>query len=465
MQNSSLHLRRGIAVAALLFLLSAPLSSFAQEAPEELLPMPSAPGDIPEGLTSCFEYYRYGSVQTPITGSLATVAQGVELAFSGTIRNENPYPIPNVSVYVKIFRERTAGGQKDANGPDVVDFVRVAGPIDLKADSSAPLTFSWSVPRNAEPGTYRAATYVVASDRFNMLGLTFTDDVVGNSYAFHVVGEDEGAVRFDKTSVVVGGAPFFFASFPPRVSPSDAVDVAARVKNTTDIPFKGTLTWKLYAWDSLRPDALIDERTEPLEVHPGGSARVGFSVSDTAHAVNYLVGEFENGDSKSVIGIRFVREGVSEPRINFVGVTRYPLDENAQLFLCAHNTNDGEAENVQLQVSIQPKSIFDRVRFGSNQVSYSGGLSGALAAVTGAVRIDPASFTVIGRLMQDGKLVDEVRVQYACESYSSDCPANVWPAIIAAVCIVLLGVKILMSRKDMDTPKPLSLNQTGLPRI
>ena len=259
-----------LALSGLFVSIFLPLALYAQTAPiKPLIPGPvGAGGDIPQGLVSCFDYYRFGSTPVSITSSLTQTSQGEQISFAGEVRNDNPHPVIGASVYVKILRMRT-NGAKDANGPDVVDWFTAIGPITLKAGEIAPVSFSWNVPPNARPGEYAAAVYVAASERFNTFGLSFTDDVVGSMARFLVTGSGTEPLSFDKTSIMVGDQQFRFAAFPPRVGGKEPVEVRARVVNNSSASKRFSVTWKLYSWDGLRTDRLLDERTMESEAVAG----------------------------------------------------------------------------------------------------------------------------------------------------------------------------------------------------
>ncbi len=107
--------------------------------------------------------------------------------FSGILTNNNPYPVVEGELSVKIFKN--TGGEKNPNGPDVVDQFIAMDHITFPAKGSVPVTFSWHVPAYATTGEYRIVTYITSDKKFNLLGLSFTDDIVGNSFDFHVNGE------------------------------------------------------------------------------------------------------------------------------------------------------------------------------------------------------------------------------------------------------------------------------------
>ena len=60
---------------------------------------------LPPGTIDCFDHYTFGSVEVDVEPSLEQTIPGGELAFDGTIRNNNPYPVVNGQVYVKVFKK------------------------------------------------------------------------------------------------------------------------------------------------------------------------------------------------------------------------------------------------------------------------------------------------------------------------------------------------------------------------
>jgi hypothetical protein len=142
----------------------------------------------------CSQYYTFDSVQANLSTPITSVVSGTSITFSGTLQNENPYPIVGGGLYVKIFKSRSAS---DANGPDVVDQFQVKDGIVIPGNGSVPISFSWQVPSYAESGDYSLATCFTNADKFNLLGLSFTDDVVGNTVPFTVSGEQNSGVACD----------------------------------------------------------------------------------------------------------------------------------------------------------------------------------------------------------------------------------------------------------------------------
>ncbi|HEX5774384.1 MAG TPA: hypothetical protein VFY28_00260, partial [Candidatus Paceibacterota bacterium] len=300
-------------------------------------------------LASCFDYYQFGSTPVSLSARLSSARAGVPLGFTATVKNTNPYPIVDASVYVKVLRYGHERGEKNVNGPDVADFFRASDPLTIPAGGEANVQSVWQVPQDAEPGDYLLVAYVVSAERFNLLGLTFTDDVIGAAFNFRVVNNSSGSVAFDKGTATVLDAPFRFAAYPPRIPPTTTdIPVGIDIVNTTSQQVSQEVTWTLYKWDGLRAEEALDQKTETVVVPAGGKTRVTYTATDAGHSVYYLVGSLRTaGGSSSLVGIRFVRGDVNEPRLNFVGASAYPAGEGAAAFACLHSTGTGPAENVR----------------------------------------------------------------------------------------------------------------------
>jgi hypothetical protein len=426
--------------------LSFELPSLSQDTP----PVPSLArsGSMPDGLTSCFDYYTFGSVKATVSGSLASAVPAGSIAFAIHVTNDNPYPIVNAGVYAKLFRVKDAA--KDVNGPDVVAFIPLQSGITLPAGATKALSYVWDIPAGTQPGEYRIATFVAADDRFNLRGLTFTDDVVGDIYDFRIVGDDLGAVRFAKDTVMVGDTQFRFAAFPPHVASDTAsVPVTAGVTNTRTADATASIVWKLYTWDGLREDALIDTKTETLSVPAGTTAEVTYTASLTTPAsVYFLTGTLTNPDgSTSFINVRFVKDGANVPRLNDVAVSGYPAEAGKTMaFACFHSTGEGDATGGRVVLTATKNSLFGGVLA---QASYEGIIPGTIYALAVPFEESASSFSVTAELYHNGVLVDRATEPYDCKALGGACegPSPLTLGAITAGLIVLIGAGIFIMRR------------------
>lgn len=394
---------------------------------------------MPEGFESCFDTYRFGSVVADVSSELSSAVQGAPIHFVGTLTNGNAYALRGVQVYAKVFRER--GTEKDVNGPDVVAWFPAAEVSAIAANGSVPLAFSWEVPQDAEPGDYRIATYVTSGKRFELSGLTFTDDVIGSRHAFQVVGEDVGATRFRKDGVTINGRPFRFAAYPPRVARDGAAEVSAVIENTTAADATVTVRWVLSHWDDLSDETLITEETQELKVPAGGEATASFSTDDSSHSVYYLTGSFESAyGSASRIGIRFYREGVNEPRLSFVAVDP-AQGGTSRAVACMHSTGNAPAETSVANVSVYRGGVLWSLLapLGISRIahaSYEGAIAPDVYALAAEFEAPEGGYTVIAQLSQNGTVL---------ASYTEEhCPDEGCSGGVVAVALMAAGVILVL---------------------
>mgnify|MGYP003392919833 FL=1 len=391
-----------------------PLFSYAQEAldaeddAEGILLAPTA---MPSGTVSCFDYYAFGSVQAKLAATNASAVSGTQIMFTGTLENANAYPIVDGSLYVKVFKKRSAN---DGNGPDVVDQFFVKSDLSIPANSSIPISFPWTIPSYAQSGDYEIATFFTTSRKFNLLGLTFTDDVVGNRVPFTVVGEQTTGLMFDKTSVTINDAAYRFAAAPPRASATEPVTVTVTLRNTSASVQQGKVSWSVYQWDAQLRENVVKEESTLVTVPANGAAPVSITVTDAKYPVYLVVGTMTWEDTKSVIGARFVRSGIERTRINFPGVTTFPLKkgEAASIFSCLHNTGmSDKVANGRLELTL---SDFEGNILHS--YTYTGDVSGAMMGVADSFTPDHdyGSFVLDARLYSGDQFIDEAHLIYDC---------------------------------------------------
>jgi hypothetical protein len=326
--------------------------------------------------------------------------------------NENPYPVVDGTLYVKIFKTRSAS---DGNGPDVVDQFVAVNDIVIPALSSVPVSFSWKVPSYAQSGDYRLATFFLTSRKSALLGLPFTDDVVGNVVPFKVAGEQATGVSFDKAKVTVNDIPYRFAAFPPEASKQDPVTVKAVVKNSTAAPQQAEILWTIYQWDQQLRENIVQQESARVTVPARGSAPITVTVTDARYPVYLAVGTLKWQDTQSIIGVRFSREGMDRLRLNFPSIMSFPLraGEENTLFSCLHNAGVSPVVpggRLELTLADKKGAVIE-------EYTYTGDVTGAMRAV--AEKFTPKKdydyFTLDARLYRGNDFVDEAHLVYDCE--------------------------------------------------
>ncbi len=419
------------------------------------------------GMVDCFDYYHFGSVQVDLSPILDQTVPGATLTFQGKIKNENAYPIVDGTVYVKIFK-RT--GQSDQNmlenGYPLVDQFLLPENFTVPAKGEKPASFHWTVPANAEGGEYYAAFFFQSARHYNLLGLSFTDDVVGNQSHFTVTSPDNTRlVAFDKNTVTLNGVKHRFANFPLHFKKDESVTAKIKIKNPKDEASAVALTWQHYAWDALRPDTLAHSQDDLIVLEPGETKTVEYTAQPLSDAaVSYVVVEMQDGQSKSFLDIRFMRDGVMETNVNFPGVTSYPLQAGVEteMFSCIHGTNFSEP---LIPGNILTLTLRDMNGNIIDSYQYQGDVTANMMGF--AKRFVPektyTDFTLTTTLEHDGKVMEDVTQTYRCQDINpSLCPKEamstsldessnltVWTgfAIVGATVVFGFLIITIMSRK------------------
>lgn len=371
---------------------------------------------------SCFDYYTFGSVQVDLSATVNTAVSGAPLTFTGQITNNNPYPVVDGAVYVKIFR-LPEDGSTPINGHDVVDQFFVEENIVLQANGTKDLSFTWNVPSVLTSGNYRAAFFYTSAHRFNLLGLSFTDDVVGNTASFAVLGEHKESVSLKKDTVTVNGEKYYFAAATPKESATEPVEIEIEVMNDTSAERAVPVTWTTYAWDAQREENKLKEETVTVSVPAKSSVRTKTTVTDTEHSVYLVTAKADYRTTSSILNIRFTRKGVTSTRINFPAVTTYPLTENKEstIFSCLHATGVDQVPNGKMVLTLTDTR--DNV---IHSYTYEGGVSGAMMGVKDTFVPDQTyvNFNLKAQLYSNDVLVDEVVMNYNCAELGAKCASS-----------------------------------------
>jgi Fibronectin type III domain len=386
--------------------------AFAQEAlSTDAPPVPPSPAALATSPLNCFDYYTFGSVQVNLQPTLAQTVPGSTLTFTGALWNANPYPVLDGTLYVKIFhRNNTTADQGD--GSEVVDQFIIQEGVTVAASSTIPLQYEWKVPVNAQGGEYYAAYFFTTAKQYNLMGLSFTDDVVGNQAPFIVTAENNIA-KLSKVDTTVNEKDYDFSSVYPHFPIGETVVIKTTITNPSAEAKTLPLQWNQYAWDAMNEDNLRFTKTEVITLAPNETKEVSYEVQFQRESVVYVVATTQDNEAKSILNIRYVRDGVEETRINFSGLTTFPLAKDTQqtFFACAHSTNMPVVPGNILTLTLKDKSgaVIHEYKY-EGDISIVGGGFGETFSPT--KNINYATLTTT--LERNGVMVEEVVQTYDC---------------------------------------------------
>jgi hypothetical protein len=316
---------------------------------------------------------------------------------------------------VRVLRDADEG----QNTPDIVDEFSVADDINIPARSSMPVAFTWNIPAHTITGNYHIATFFVVAHKFNLLGLTFTDDAVGNTVDFSVIGERKDGVFFDRDKATINDKGYVFAAPSPVFDAKESVVLTAPVYNSTKKDVRTNMHWKVYYWDAQDKEMLLQEENNPLIIKAGKSASVSIKVDNAQYPVYFAVAKVEYKDTVSILNMRFIRNGISRARINFPSITKYPLKggQETTLFSCVHNVAPSVTNGV-LTLSL----IDNKTNKVIHEYTYNGKITGEMLGVAShfTPKKDYDSMTLKAKLVSGGKVIESVVMNYDCNTLNPE---------------------------------------------
>lgn len=369
--------------------------------------------------TSCFDYYKFGSVYASLETKNYKNTSGTLANFYGEIKNDNNYPIVDGKLFVKIMR--TNDSYEKTGGQDEVDSFVVKEGISIPANSSIPIDFNWQIPGYAISGDYQVSTYFLVDNSFNMSGLPFTTDIVGGVVKFQVVGEQKEGLIFDRTKITINDNTYYTVAFPPVLTATSTADIKFTLTNQTNQIQRVPVTIELYEWDGQASKNLVDTKETTYLVDENSSITIPYTVTDTKHSVYYVLAKAQYRDAKSEVSVRFTREGIQEPRINFSTFTQYPFvkgQENS-LVTCVHNTSSNDADFGKVVTS-----VLDHKGNVIHTSTYEGKITGSIQGLLSKFTPDAdyKNLKIETKIYdKNNNVIDETSVDYVCSSLSEDC--------------------------------------------
>ncbi|MEK7638628.1 MAG: PKD domain-containing protein [Patescibacteria group bacterium] len=370
------------------------------------------------GPLQCFDYYKFGSVSADLQSNVAEAVPGSLLTFSGLVVNQNDYPVVNGRVYVKIFKDSEdtfAAG----DGNPVVDQFIVSNQVAIDANGSVPMSYSWHVPTNAEAGSYYAAYFFITDERYNLLGLSFTDDVVGNRANFTVISDNAPIATLQKTDTTLNGQDHRFATFPLHFKSDETVTIETTIKNPSEETKTMPLQWTQYAWDGQYDGHVRNTDVSLITLAPFETKKVSYEVKPQREAIVFVTATTQDGESKSFLNIRYVRDGVEETRINFPSLTKFPLvkGEEQLLFACAHSTNVPIVPGNTLSLVLKDNtgSVIHSYRYDGDIVSDMAGFGENFTPTE-----DYNEVVLEASLERNGVTVEKVAIEYDCKDINPE---------------------------------------------
>ena len=410
--------------------------------------------DVKQGkLADCFDYYTFGSVATNLSADQSVYQSGSPVIIKGTVKNSNKYPVVGLDIKARVIKNIPNPNAARAETM-ILDEFDVAKNVGIPALGEIKISSTYQLPENSPSGDYQILFYAIEQNRFNLSGLSFTNDIFSSKIDFTVGGKIPDHVYLDQTQIVVGDQPHNVTAFMTQHEGGTQIPITIPLNNPGAEVKKMKVTYTLYSWDSANPENQIGTRSEEVTVPAKSSVKLNYKIDSGTLPVYYLNITAEPSNQtknesvfseKTISNIRLAVTGKSKPRLNFVGVDSYPLKRGveATLVTCFHNTNNVVDNNV---TKIET-TVYDQNKNELSKTVYQGK---TIPEITGLInKFTPSSdisqFTVVSEMSDSkGVAIDRVEKTYSCKTIDpKSCPKESRPMPIVGALELILGIIVI----------------------
>ncbi|MDD4803778.1 MAG: hypothetical protein PHN69_01260 [Candidatus Pacebacteria bacterium] len=400
---------------------------------------------------TCFDYYKFQSVHVNVGPEKPVYKTGDTIIFSGTVINQNDYPIFDGYVFVRISEVNPS---YITEGHNVKDEFMAIGPLAIDASSSKQVNFSWNVPARLKNGSYKADYFFSVDKKFNLGGLPFTNEITIGFSNFDIISAISKNVSFDKSSTKVNGGKYLHIGNWPMVDQGDKTIFTQNIVNTYKQSKNVEITYDLYFWDSLNEKDLISTKSEKIILKAGETKELTYEISEIKDTVYYLKMTAKTDDgAKSIVNMR-VTSSSEKPRVNYFGLNKFPLKKGdvSTIFSCFHNSSGISTEG---RVSLIAKDIK-----GNNlaEIDYNGRILSSVSA-------EKINFDVLKNLKyvkleqkiydKNGVILDSEDTVYDCSLLDSEeCKKDSnYIAIYILVALLIIFLSLFLFKRNRDDKK------------
>jgi hypothetical protein len=405
-------------------------------------------------LVNCFDTYKFQNIDISSGLSQSIYNPGDMVEISADIFNKNTYPIIDAEVRAKILKSHPNPVEDRAKYITIDDII-LKDNLILKPNESYNLKYDYFIPVDATGGDYIVQYYIYNQDRFNLAGLSFTEDVVGNITSFSVEGKFSD-IYLDKTNITVDGKIHNSRGFMTQHESNKNIPVKLPLINSTSENQEMEVSYKLYKWDSILENNFIKEEKQVVIVNANSKLSLEYNIEAQEEPVYYLVitakkyGELAESTAKkqTMAHIRFAIEGENKPRINWVGLDKYPFKkgDEVQLVVCAHNTSNS-TDLGPIRILSVVRDIRGRIL---TRVDYEGKMLSAVSGLSNTFKVD-RSLNIVNIetsiYNSNNELVDNIKTTYNCKDINPELcsdESNFWNIFITIISIIGISAGVVM---------------------
>ena len=409
------------------------------------------------------------NVSVTLNKGTTQVTAGNSVNISGTITNKNSYPIPDVSIVVRLVKfAKKLGSPYDVATDTVSRVVSLSG-LYLAQSSTANFSLTLHTSSSLLTGPYFAEIFLNGSDQFAVGGNEYLG-IPSAIYPLAISGSQKQTSFLDVDTLKVNGVKPL-AQMLSTLSGVKSATTTMTVVSTYVTPRNTTISWYLYSGNFVNDNNLVATKTESVRLLPSSKTTVSFASSDFVHSKYLLVGELQDGDKKSFISDRITRSDIVEPSTRSLYLTSFPISSGTNFVrgcLTENFSNVATTTNISLFLTNTAGSVVWSGNFSrsSSTPVFQFQLPFTLSSSTKqSLNLTLKTSDVSGG---NSKMLSSV--SYVCDSMSCPVASTVTAAttnipsyvpyvliMVIVLIIVILVLLILFSKKRKSSPiSPMS---------
>ncbi len=248
---------------------------------------------------SCSQPSIPGTTVIDLTSEITSTTPSANIGIAYVIANNGAQPVEKAMLVFDVVRA-------DDTDTSVSRFV-AARDIDLAPGEKRAGNAVLRVPMNLPSGDYAIGATIVPH------GIALPAALRGasafrTSIPLHIDGGVASA-SFVAGSAQVAGVPYT-SDDVAGISGGEDTPVQIAVRNPTDGPYIGTITWRLHRFDAVEGALPLSETTEKIALHPNASVPLSYVVPKEKDGAYVLEAEVSDGVSSSHRYVWLARDGV-----------------------------------------------------------------------------------------------------------------------------------------------------------
>lgn len=398
--------------------------------------------------------WKDSPLSVTIKPHLSEVQAGDILTIESVLKNRGPVLIPNLHVKARIYKYAYIEGEPKVTM--FIDEVFVANFSKINPNEEKEISFDWHSLAGLESGNYYVSFFVAGGNgSFPILGLPFGEDLkyMGTGSPFTVVGVPGADFGVNRDMITINTLAYdLFSNTPLQISSTDPVTLNIPITNFSNEEKELQIVWEAQPWSSL--DGTSDSvHAETIYLSPKETKVVSHQVIDNNFSIYFATASLTWDTGQEKIQMWFEREVVNTPRINNVGISNFPIDEDteATIFFCAHNT--GSAHSIKgFEVELEVTNQNDKTIF-SERIPLE--IFNTLTPFEMPLVLERyennTSMTVTARIYEGALTVDEVRVSYQCVEQNQCAQRNYswrYAGIFGALVLLTVLYSFYQRRKN-----------------